>query len=412
MGIYDFMTLLSWGDAKVILLLLFRTRVLLRSQRVLLRLGFIQLWLLPMNLVSHQKKEAGEISSEAGSSAPEVGQAEGVDEADLTDFCAKIENSLQRDEGTSARAASTPTSHLGAVVSGYVGKARAKVLRHQVDPLDSLARSALARDVEYDQILEDDFGTATRGEEIDLTLFPLTSGPYQMSYPYKGASSPPYIREEWNGRYAPEGLVSARNHLQEKFDQKAGYVKVLRSKVIDLDGKLERMQKDCDALVQENRELRSRKDVVLALKYRFSRVQFGSGLIVFVRQRFGLNEGSGLPFQQVKELHTEFTDARVASISLLEELSLTDAKLSDQALVVRDLQNQLALEKARSQGYKNAMDALRGYYALGRIDVEFKAAVQNVSNFHVGAKADFDKALVDFPTTPFPFLNKIVTASG
>nr|GEX73468.1 hypothetical protein [Tanacetum cinerariifolium] len=35
---------------------------------------------------------------------------------------------------------------------------------------------------------------------------------------------------------------------------------------------------------------------------------------------------------------------------------------------------------------------------------------QKVSNFHVGAKADFDKALDDFPTTPFPFLSKIVAA--
>ncbi|GKC33330.1 hypothetical protein Tco_1040624 [Tanacetum coccineum] len=48
---------------------------------------------------------------------------------------------------------------------------------------------------------------------------------------------------------------------------------------------------------------------------------------------------------------------------------------------------------------------------MGRTDVEFEAAIQKVSNFYVGAKADFDKAVVDFPTTPFPFLNKIITAS-
>ncbi|GKG59757.1 hypothetical protein Tco_0607385, partial [Tanacetum coccineum] len=84
-------------------------------------------------------------------------------------------------------------------VSSYAGKSRAEVLWRQVDSWDSLARSALARDVEYDWILKDDFGTTTRGEEIDLTLFPLTLGPYQMSYPYEGASSLPYTREEWNG---------------------------------------------------------------------------------------------------------------------------------------------------------------------------------------------------------------------
>ncbi|GKE61111.1 hypothetical protein Tco_1511478, partial [Tanacetum coccineum] len=59
---------------------------------------------------------------------------------------------------------------------------------------------------------------------------------------------------------------------------------------------------------------------------------------------------------KMKELHTELTDARVASIGLLEELSQTDAKLSDKALVVRDLQNQLILERAKSQGYKDAVD--------------------------------------------------------
>ncbi|GKC44866.1 hypothetical protein Tco_1062588, partial [Tanacetum coccineum] len=49
---------------------------------------------------------------------------------------------------------------------------------------------------------------------------------------------------------------------------------------------------------------------------------------------------------------------------------------------------------------------------MGRTDAEFEASTQKVSNFHVGAKADFHKALVDFSTTPFPFLSKIVAASG
>ncbi|GKB41474.1 hypothetical protein Tco_0886416, partial [Tanacetum coccineum] len=178
-------------------------------------------------------------------------------------------------------------------------------------------------DVEYDQIPEDDFGTATRGEEIDLTLFPLTPGPYQMPYPYKGVYSPPYTKEEWNGPHAPEDNILCKDifkdpdvcrkaldrtitlaelkrlslcfqldlsnrfnilsALLEKFDWKAGYVKVLRSEVTTLDGKLERMQKDCDVLGQENRELNSQKDVASV---------------------------------KVKELQTELTDAMVASIGL------------------------------------------------------------------------------------------------
>ncbi|GKE40769.1 hypothetical protein Tco_1464174, partial [Tanacetum coccineum] len=128
------------------------------------------------------------------------------------------------------------------------------------------------------------------------------------------------------------------------------------------------------------------------------------------------------------------------------------AKLSEQALTVRDLHNELVLEKSKSHEYKDAMVSLREevthfvgssveslvrkllssdefYVALacvaslgknygvdrglrmGRTDAEFEADVQKVSNFHVGVKVDFDKALDDFPTTPFPFLSKIVAAS-
>ncbi|GKG45167.1 hypothetical protein Tco_0495245, partial [Tanacetum coccineum] len=58
------------------------------------------------------------------------------------------------------------------------------------------------------------------------------------------------------------------------------------------------MQKDYDALGQENRELCSQKD-----------------------------DASN----KVKELQTELTDARVDNIGLSEELSLTNAKLYDQA---------------------------------------------------------------------------------
>ncbi|GJY15656.1 hypothetical protein Tco_0386078 [Tanacetum coccineum] len=431
-----------------------------------------------------KKRKLKKRALEAGSSAPELGQAEGMNEADLTDFCAEIENCLKRGEGTSTRAASAPTprigkrlgapasmavasasgpSHVGTsvhastsgrsfslggdAVSGHAGKSRAEVVRRQIDPLDPLARSALARDVEYDQILEDDFETATRGEEIDLTLFPLTPGPYQMSYPYEGASSLPYTKEQWNGPHVPEDnilckdifndpdvcrkaldrtitpaelkrnesllpldvsnrfnvlssllvsheaelnshytcLVTARNRLQEKFDRKAGYVKVLRSEVTTLDGKLKRMQKDCDALGQENRELRSQKDAAS---------------------------------DKVKELQTELTNARVASIGLSDELSKIDARSSDQAFVVRDLHNQLALENAKSQGESLAHVASLGInygvergLRIGRTDDEFEVAAQKVSNFHIGAKADFDKALIDSPTTPFPFLGKIVAAA-
>ncbi|GKB27123.1 hypothetical protein Tco_0866524, partial [Tanacetum coccineum] len=121
------------------------------------------------------------------------------------------------------------------------------------------------------------------------------------------------------------------------------------------------------------------------------------------------------------------------------------------ALIVRDLKNELVLEKSKSQEYKDVAGGLREevtqfvgsgveslvrkllssdkFHAalarvaslginygvqrglhMGRTDVEFEATIQKVSNFYVGAKADFDKALDDFPTTPFPFRSKIDAA--
>ncbi|GJX49775.1 hypothetical protein Tco_0276620 [Tanacetum coccineum] len=92
----------------------------------------------------------------------------------------------------------------------------------------------------------------------------------------------------------------------------------------------------------------------------------------------------------------------------------------------QDLQNELVLEKSKSQGYKDAMGGLReevtqlvgsGMESLVRkllSSDEFHAALARVAylGINYGAKANFDKVLVDFLTTPFPFLSKIVAASG
>ncbi|GKF63248.1 hypothetical protein Tco_0186696 [Tanacetum coccineum] len=84
----------------------------------------------------------------------------------------------------------------GFATSGFAGKPGAEDVRCCLDSLDTLACSTLARDSEYDQILKEDFATASRGEEIHLTLFPLASGPYVIPYPFDGNPSPPYSRQQ------------------------------------------------------------------------------------------------------------------------------------------------------------------------------------------------------------------------
>ncbi|GJY04923.1 hypothetical protein Tco_0370863 [Tanacetum coccineum] len=166
---------------------------------------------------------------------------------------------------------------------------------------------------------------------------------------------------ELNSRYT--NLVSSRARLQEKLDQKKG---------------------------DENKELCSQRDAAS---------------------------------KEVKKLQPQLNDAKAASVALTEELTRTDAKLSEQALTVRDLQNELALEKSKYQGYKDVMDGLREevtqFVGSGVEGVvrkllssdEFHAALARVAYLGI-ITADFDKALVDFPATPFPFLSKIVAASG
>ncbi|GJT25583.1 hypothetical protein Tco_0895520 [Tanacetum coccineum] len=359
-------------------------------------------------------------ASEAGSSAPELDQAEGVDETELADLCAEFEDSLERDEGVYTRVVSVPIPRLGnrlgappsiaivsasepsyvgtlahactsgrslslggAVVSGHAGKSGAEVMLRQLDLLDSLARSALDRVAEYDQILNDDFCTATRGEEINLTLFPLAPGPYHMPYPYQGVSYPLYTREEkaLDQTITPAELRRTKFLLPLELSNRGNVLSALLvSHGYELNSRYTYL---------ENRELHSQRYVAS---------------------------------KEVKKLESQLTDAKAASVCLSEELTRTDVKLSEQALTVRDLQNELALERSKSRSYKDFADELRaevvqfigsGVEGLVRrllSSDEFHAAVARFAS--LGANVDFDKALVDFPTTLFPFLGKVTAAAG
>ncbi|GJT12315.1 hypothetical protein Tco_0859357 [Tanacetum coccineum] len=390
-----------------------------------------------------KKRRLKKRALEAGFSAPELGQAEGLNEADITNFCAELKDSMERYEGTSIRAASIPTPRLsnilgpppsvdvagvsrpthvgtsahastsghslalgGSFAGGFVRKSGVKVIRRQMDPLDALARSALSRDAKYDEIPEGDFGTATRGEEIELTLFPLAPDPYQMSYPYEGPRcvqkdfrSDYYSAElgrtksllplelsnrvnvlsallvshgyELNSHYTD--LVASKVRLQEKFDRKKGDVKLLRSEVTSLDNKLEKVQRDCDALGQENRELRSQRDVA---------------------SEESRSQGYKNAADKLRTEVTQFIGSGVEG--LVQRLLSSDEFDAAHALVAS-----LGINYGVEMGL-----------CMGRTDANFEAAPRKFSNFHIDDEADFNKALVAFPTTPFPFLGKVDVLAG
>nr|GEY59596.1 hypothetical protein [Tanacetum cinerariifolium] len=458
MSIYDFMTLPSWSEAKIVeeshhlsLPLLVRvpshtTTSTTKGAIILLPTPDQIAASLPDSHLSKKSKGPSQASrpskkrklqkraSKAGSSAPELDQTESADEADLVDLCAEIEDSLERGEGISMRVVSAPTPCLGkrlgapppiavvsasepsyvgtsalastscrslslgdVVASGRVGKSGAEVMRRQMDLLDNLA-------------------------QIDLTLFPLALGPYHMPYLYEGVSSPLYTKEEWDKTYVPDSNILCKDFFKDPevcrkaLDQTITRAELRRTKSLLPLELSNRMNVLSALLVSHGYELNSRYTNLVSSK-------------ALLHEKLNKKKGDvrDAASEDVKKLQSQLIDAKAASEVLTKELIRTDAKLSEQALtgggcfvfgsgvegVVRKLLSSdefhAALARVASLGINYGVERrLR----MGRTDVVFEAAVHKVSNFHAGAKADFDKALVDFPTTPFPFLNKIAAASG
>nr|GFA61132.1 hypothetical protein [Tanacetum cinerariifolium] len=256
---------------------------------------------------------------------------------------------LDGNEGTSSRASSAPPLRLGkrlgsppnvaydfssshatiqkgAFVVGSSRKARADVIRRQLDLMDMLAYSARVCDQDYDHIPEDHFATALKRTE---SLFSV-----QLSH---------------------------------------------------------RMNVLTALLVSYGVEMNSQNKELHSLGYVSS--------------------------EEVRKLKAQLSDAKVAYVRSLDELVRTDAKLSDQALIVRDLQNDLAFESdvfnaalACVLTFSITFGVERGL-RMKRIDAQFEEALQNVSNLFLGAETEFNKFVVDIPSVKFPFLAKISKAS-
>nr|GEZ47963.1 hypothetical protein [Tanacetum cinerariifolium] len=220
---------------------------------------------------------------------------------------------LEKDQSASTRAASALIPCLGkrlgahpsmAVVSdsepSHVGTSVYASIFGHILSLGAAAVSGHAGKSEA-QIAEDDFGITTRGEEIDLTLFPLAPGPYHMPYPYEDV-------------------------YMKALDQMITHAELRRTESLLL------------------LELSNRVNVLSAL---------------LISHGYELNSSSTNLVSSSAYLQ-EKLDKKKWDVKLLrlEELTQNDAKLSEQALTVRDLQNELFLEKSKSQGYKDAMDGL------------------------------------------------------
>ncbi|GKA31229.1 hypothetical protein Tco_0717534 [Tanacetum coccineum] len=333
---------------------------------------------------------------EVGSTNLEVEQTEGLGDANISSFWVELEDSLERSNSIPVRAVSAPRSHLGSATSGFAGKPGAK------------------------DIPEDDFATLSRGgKRSDLTFFPLVSLVIVMSY-----------------LYSFDGDVSLHMFLGKL------WIILRRAESLLPLELLNRVNVLSALLVSHGMELNTRyTNLVESMARTKEKLKRKSGYVKELRSK------------ELKSLEVQLADAMASSGKLTDELARTDVKLFDQALVVINLRNELALEKCKSQEYKDVIYELRmeitrfvgsdveclvrrllssdEFHAalarvvslviasgverelcMGRIDAKFEVAVQNVSNFSIGVEAEFNKALVALPSTSFPFLSKVVAAAG
>nr|GEY87645.1 hypothetical protein [Tanacetum cinerariifolium] len=337
-----------------------------------------------------KKKKLKKRSSKSGSYTLDLDHAEGVDETDLSDFCAEIEDSLERDEGVSTRVVSVPIPCL----SKRLGTPPSIAIVGASEPSHvgtSAPACTLGRSFSLGGISNEDFGTATRGEKIDLTLFPLAPGPYQMPYPYEGVSSPLYTKEEWDMPHAPKSNISCKDILKDSdvcrkaLDRTITPAELRRTKSLLLLKLSNRVNVLSALLVSHGYEVNSRYTNLVSSKAR-------------LQEKLDQKKGDvrDAASKEVKKLESQLTDAKTASIGLVRRLLSSD-------------EFHAILARVTSLGINYGVERV---LRMGRTDADFEMAVPKVSNFQVGAKADFDKALVDFPTTLFPFLSKVATAVG
>ncbi|GJY67129.1 hypothetical protein Tco_0469367 [Tanacetum coccineum] len=219
-----------------------------------------------------------------------------------------------------------------------------------------------------------------------------------MPYPFEGDSSPLYIKQQWDGPHFPENNILCKdifrdpNVCRKALDQTITPAELRRTESL-LPFELSNRVNVLSALLVshgmelntrytnlENKELRSRNDV---------------------------------SSEELKRLQAQLADAKASFAGLTDELARTDAKLSDHALVVRNLllssdEFHDALAHVASLGISSRVERR---LCMGRTDAEFKVVVQNVSNFSIGAEAEFNKSLAAFPSIQFPFHGKVVAAA-
>nr|GEV77203.1 hypothetical protein [Tanacetum cinerariifolium] len=235
---------------------------------------------------SKRKRKLKNKTSEAGSSAPAVEHDDDTEDIDQgndlseTNFCTYLEGNLGKDEGyvdTSNVANASPSDHIDAQ------RARVKVIRRQMKPMDLLAQSVIARDRE---------SSSPPKKALDYTVTHVEFERTESMYTSR---------------------MTSNSCLQDK--------------------------------------VKFKRDQLVELRFEFS----------------NLKE----KHEKVGKLRDQLVEIEVVAARLTDELARTDSKLSEQALVMRDLENKLTFKESDSQRYWETASIARQHFNDLRNEVSY-----------------------------------------
>nr|GEX71878.1 hypothetical protein [Tanacetum cinerariifolium] len=134
-------------------------------------------------------------------------------------------------------------------------------------------------------------------------------------------------------------------------------------------------------------------------------------------------------FVEVEKFMGQLIEVKPAATRAADDLARIESLSSDRVVAVMELEGKLAYQESKA---KNQVDSFRWLLTsdefnvalariltlgintsvdkgrrMGRIDTQFQKALQRVSNVVPGPQANFDKAVVAFPSANFPFVLKI-----
>ncbi|GJX39515.1 hypothetical protein Tco_0252818 [Tanacetum coccineum] len=250
----------------------------------------------------------------------------------------------------------------------------------------------------------------TAGDVLERDLLPFVPGPYYIPYPYdegSGSESPPYTRDDWEEIHGVNlGLRKKELYKDHKCAQQTQTIKKQRAD----------LKQQSESTVRANEEVSRLKAELGALKSKCKATEQKLSSWDKKHRKYR-NEKDALVIEKEK-IKTEL----VGTKSQLEHRerrsgeiqdSITSFFQSDFTPLVRKFLKSGDFNQAFTGVLNTSISVgVEQGLRMDRTDEEFRGLSQKVVGFIPDAKEKFDRVIVAFPDTTFPFLNKTSSAAA